>query len=573
MSKTAIRAALARDTLRTRSLEADRLKQSVELLCDACARLEAAESAGATTVPEAEKLLGDAGDMIVALDSGVKDMGLEQEDLKKSLSEVSAGLEEQIAEFTETHTSMASKREKLEEERAVLQRKLEEAQRRVEEVDMQLAETSEVAGQCEAQVRLLGTKLRDSKNLYEEQIASSFCRQKRLVDERQRATMCKDCAQTALDVVKSEDRRRLEDVAVQLRRRRSELKRTCAAYLRQERERIEVAVECLGGQQPLPVPPGPPLRDLACAEDPMVEASRAIQDAWKAASTILRRAEPLTKESGSSTTIAACIAAAQAPDALEGASRGQVATFTEAPTEDTQAFFLKEKERGYGCVDCGHHDADWASISFGCTLCVDCAGKHRGLGVHLSFVRSTTMDNWSREQLRRMQMGNSKRFQDFLQNYPELRAAPTTRAALAARYGSRAAGYYRRLLDARCWEPPEEAAAEEAQLPPAPEPDEGHLPDATASTRGPWGVAASLSDAAGGGAPGDADDGDTARSVEEERDALRELYIRYTRQGEVPGSPTSSAAIAATLGGGERGGGAIDASAGGSTAPDDPPKT
>ncbi len=51
------------------------------------------------------------------------------------------------------------------------------------------------------------------------------------------------------------------------------------------------------------------------------------------------------------------------------------------------------------CCDCPSIDTDWASVSHGTLICLECAGKHRSLGVHVSFVRSITMDTWSRQQV------------------------------------------------------------------------------------------------------------------------------------------------------------------------------
>ncbi|XP_022340712.2 arf-GAP with coiled-coil, ANK repeat and PH domain-containing protein 2-like isoform X1 [Crassostrea virginica] len=59
------------------------------------------------------------------------------------------------------------------------------------------------------------------------------------------------------------------------------------------------------------------------------------------------------------------------------------------------------------CCDCGSPEPRWASINLGVTLCIECSGIHRSFGVHMSKVRSITLDAWDPELFKVMaELGN-----------------------------------------------------------------------------------------------------------------------------------------------------------------------
>merc|ERR1712113_1272636 len=93
------------------------------------------------------------------------------------------------------------------------------------------------------------------------------------------------------------------------------------------------------------------------------------------------------------------------------------------------------------CVDCKAKNPDWATVSYGALLCINCAASHRSLGVNYSKVRSLTMDHWSVQQLLTMLEGGNQQLRDFFERH-EL-----TDEKGQKRYFTKAASFYRRGMD------------------------------------------------------------------------------------------------------------------------------
>ena len=74
------------------------------------------------------------------------------------------------------------------------------------------------------------------------------------------------------------------------------------------------------------------------------------------------------------------------------------------------------KPSNQSCFDCGSRFPRWSSPYLGILLCIDCAGRHRGYGSHISFVKSVDLDKWNRKQLKSLELtGNSysrKKFEE-----------------------------------------------------------------------------------------------------------------------------------------------------------------
>lgn len=71
---------------------------------------------------------------------------------------------------------------------------------------------------------------------------------------------------------------------------------------------------------------------------------------------------------------------------------------------------LVKIEGNKSCADCKRNKHPrWASWNLGIFICIRCSGIHRGMGTHISRVKSVDLDSWTDEQLQSMlRWGNAR---------------------------------------------------------------------------------------------------------------------------------------------------------------------
>lgn len=103
------------------------------------------------------------------------------------------------------------------------------------------------------------------------------------------------------------------------------------------------------------------------------------------------------------------------------------------------------------CADCQARNPTWASVSFGTLLCIKHSGAHRGMGTHISFVRSLDMDSWTEAQVQKMKCGGNDACNEFLRKH----GVDTSTSDVKEKYSSSAALLYKEVLKARVQGKPE----------------------------------------------------------------------------------------------------------------------
>ncbi|KAK5000976.1 ADP-ribosylation factor GTPase-activating protein gcs1 [Elasticomyces elasticus] len=121
------------------------------------------------------------------------------------------------------------------------------------------------------------------------------------------------------------------------------------------------------------------------------------------------------------------------------------------PETRSKLLGIQKTNENNRCVDCNAPSPQWASPKFGVFMCLTCSGVHRGLGVHISFVRSITMDSFKIQEVQRMACGGNKPWREFFDAHAsnKLGGRAFEDCTIGDRYDSEAGEEWKERLSAK----------------------------------------------------------------------------------------------------------------------------
>eukprot|EP00759_Apiculatamorpha_spiralis_P048303 PhF_6_TR43572/c0_g1_i1/m.66920/K12493/ARFGAP2_3; ADP-ribosylation factor GTPase-activating protein 2/3 len=102
---------------------------------------------------------------------------------------------------------------------------------------------------------------------------------------------------------------------------------------------------------------------------------------------------------------------------------------------------LRNKQDNKICFDCPGKNPSWCSLTYGVFICMDCSARHRGMGVHITFVRSAVLDSWKPEDAYRMALGGNGEARKYFKQHGIFDSK--------SKYTAVAAQMYKKMLDKR----------------------------------------------------------------------------------------------------------------------------